>query len=82
MKLLKLLLKADIDTTIVDVADRILNTYLDKEFTDILETNAQQHGLHFKGGETVKSISGNQNGEVTTVVTDKMNMTQILSYLL
>ncbi|MDU0850368.1 MAG: FAD-dependent oxidoreductase, partial [Staphylococcus epidermidis] len=63
--------KADIDTTIVDVADRILNTYLDKEFTDILETNAQQHGLHFKGGETVKSISGNQNGEVTTVVTDK-----------
>ncbi|MCG1809991.1 FAD-dependent oxidoreductase [Staphylococcus epidermidis] len=63
--------KAGIDTTIVDVADRILNTYLDKEFTDILETNAQQHGLHFKGGETVQSISGNQNGEVTTVVTDK-----------
>ena len=38
--------------------------------------------VHFKGGETVQSISGNQNGEVTTVVTDKMNMTQILSYLL
>ena len=29
--------KAGIDTTLMDDHDRIINTYLDKEFTDILE---------------------------------------------
>jgi len=63
--------KAGIETTIVDIADRILNTYLDKEFTDILEENSKQHGLYFKGGETVQSLSGDNDGNVTKVVTDK-----------
>ena len=63
--------KAGIETTIVDIADRILNTYLDKEFTDILEENSKQHGLYFKGGETVQSLSGDNDGYVTKVVTDK-----------
>lgn len=63
--------KAGIETTIVDIADRILNTYLDKEFTDILEQNSEKHGLYFKGGETVQSLSGDDNGNVTKVVTDK-----------
>lgn len=63
--------KAGIDTTIVDITDRILNTYLDEEFTNILKKNAEQHGLQFKGGETVQSLQGDNNGNVTTVVTDK-----------
>ena len=63
--------KAGIETTIVDIADRILNTYLDQEFTDILQQNSEKHGLYFKGGETVQSLSGDDNGNVTKVVTDK-----------
>ena len=63
--------KAGIDTTIVDITDSILNTYIDVEFTNILDKNAEQHGLQFKGGETVQSLQGDNNGNVTTVVTDK-----------
>ncbi|CUT97630.1 NADH peroxidase [Staphylococcus capitis] len=63
--------KAGIETTIVDIADRILNTYLDQEFTDILQQNSEKHDLYFKGGETVQSLSGDDNGNVTKVVTDK-----------
>lgn len=63
--------KAGIETTIVDIADRILNTYLDQEFTDILQQNSEKHGLYFKGGETVQSLTGDDNGNVTKVVTDK-----------
>ena len=63
--------KAGIETTIVDIADRILNTYLDQEFTDILQQNSEKNGLYFKGGETVQSLSGDDNGNVTKVVTDK-----------
>lgn len=63
--------KAGIESTIVDIADRILNTYLDQEFTDILQQNSEKHDLYFKGGETVQSLSGDDNGNVTKVVTDK-----------
>lgn len=63
--------KAGIETTIVDINDRILSTYLDKEFTDILEKNSEKHDLYFKGGETVKSLSGDNDGNVTKVTTDK-----------
>ena len=33
--------KAGIETKIVDIADRILNTYLDQEFTEILQQNSE-----------------------------------------
>lgn len=79
-KLPKPSLKAGIETKIVDIADRILNTYLDQEFTEILQQNSEKHGLYFKGGETVQSLTGDDNGNVTKVVTDKMNMKQILFY--
>lgn len=63
--------KAGIETKIIDVNTRILSTYLDKEFTDILESNAQSHGLTFNGGETVKSLKANELGDLSEVVTDK-----------
>src|SRR5699024_3023855 len=37
--------KAGIKTTVIDTQDSILPTYLDKEFTDILEANAAEHGM-------------------------------------
>ncbi|MGI2315035.1 FAD-dependent oxidoreductase [Staphylococcus saprophyticus] len=63
--------KAGIDTKVIDISERILSTYLDKEFTDILENNAQTHGLTFLGNETVKSLESDTEGNVSKVVTDK-----------
>ena len=62
--------KAGIDTTIMDDGDRIIKTYLDKEFTDILEKNVAEHGLKFKGNANVKALKADDNNNVTAVVTD------------
>lgn len=63
--------KAGIETKVIDLADRMLGTYLDPEFTDILEDHAKQHGLEFIDGESVKTITGDKNGNVNSVITDK-----------
>lgn len=62
--------KRGIETTIIDVLDRVLNTYLDKEFTDVLEEHMEQKGLQVRTGERVQKIIG-KDGIVTKVVTDK-----------
>ena len=59
-----------IDTTVVDLEDRILKTYLDEEFTDILTKEAESHGVKFSGGEKVEEFRG-EDGHVRTVVTDQ-----------
>src|SRR5699024_4466994 len=48
----------------------ILPTYLDKEFTEVLEANAAEHGMKFQAGEMVQEITG-ENGIVSKVITDK-----------
>lgn len=63
--------KAGIDTKIIDISERILSTYLDKEFTDILEDNAEKHGLNFISNETVKSLEADKNGNLNKIITDK-----------
>lgn len=63
------LAEAGIETTIIDIADRILNTYLDQEFTDRLQAHAQERGVRFIGGEAVQSFEG-QDGSVQSVITD------------
>lgn len=62
--------KAGIETTVIDFLDSILPTYLDKEFTNILEKNAADKGMTFKGGEKVQAIEGTE-GAASKVVTDK-----------
>ncbi|MDQ7112745.1 FAD-dependent oxidoreductase [Staphylococcus simulans] len=62
--------EAGIDTTVMDDGDRLIKTYLDKEFTDILEENAKEHGLKFRGNENVKALKADDNNNVTGVVTD------------
>ena len=74
--------KAGIDTTLMDDHDRIINTYLDKEFTDILEKNIAEHGLKFKGNASVKALKADDNNNVTAVVTDDGEYKQIQYYLL
>src|SRR5699024_10203336 len=62
--------KAGIKTTVIDTQDSILPTYLDKEFTDILEANAAEHGMTFQPNEIVQEITGEDN-QASKVVTDK-----------
>lgn len=62
--------KAGIHTTVIDTLDNILPTYLDKEFTGVLEANAAEHGMAFQSGEMVKEIAG-ENGNVSKVITDQ-----------
>ncbi|MDK6804507.1 FAD-dependent oxidoreductase [Aerococcus sp. UMB7834] len=62
--------KAGIKTTVIDSQDRILPTYLDKEFTEVLEAHAADKGLDFHGNECVQSVEG-KDGQVAKVITDK-----------
>ncbi|MFI2857185.1 FAD-dependent oxidoreductase [Paenibacillus sp. JSM ZJ436] len=56
--------------TLVDSVDRILNKYLDPEFSDKVEESFRQKGIELALGQTVKSFEG-EHGQVKRVVTDK-----------
>jgi len=58
------------DVTFIDSADRILNKYLDRSFTDVIERELTDRGIRLDLGQTVQSFKG-ENGAVTHVVTDK-----------
>ena len=62
---------AGIDTTVIDMEERLLPTYLDKEFTDLLEQHAAEKGLNFRPGEAVQEFVADGQGAVEKVVTDK-----------
>ncbi|MBJ8192184.1 FAD-dependent oxidoreductase, partial [Bacillus cereus] len=51
-------------------ADRILNKYLDHEYTDRIESSLKEHGIKLVLGETVSRFEGT-NGKVSKVVTSK-----------
>jgi len=58
------------NVTLVDMADRILNKYLDKEYTDKAEEAFKEHGVKLALGEKVTKFEGD-DGKVSKVVTDK-----------
>lgn len=60
----------DKNVTLIDMADRILNKYLDKEYTDLAEDTFKEKGVKLALGEKVTKFEGN-NGKVKKVVTDK-----------
>lgn len=62
--------KAGMNVTVIDILPRVLGTYLDPEFTDILQKNMEDHGVKIAAGESVKKFIG-ENGKVTRVQTDK-----------
>ncbi|MQS88226.1 FAD-dependent oxidoreductase [Companilactobacillus mishanensis] len=62
--------KAGMNVTVIDILPRVLGTYLDPEFTDILAKNMEEHGVKIAAGETVKKFVG-KDGKVTQVQTDK-----------
>ncbi|CZQ91532.1 pyridine nucleotide disulphide reductase class-i signature [Trichococcus palustris] len=57
------------EVTLVDGLDRILNKYLDPEFTDVLEDDLRKHGVKIQLNEMVKGFKENEAGDRTTVIT-------------
>ena len=59
------------EVVLIDGLDRILNKYLDKEFTDILEEDLRKRGITLALDQAVTRFEANDAGEVTKVVTAK-----------
>src|SRR5699024_7457063 len=57
------------EVTLIDGLDRILNKYLDPEFTDILEDELRNRGVKIQLNELVQGFEDNEAGDITTVVT-------------
>lgn len=57
------------EVTLIDGLDRILNKYLDPEFTDVLETELRDRGVKIQLNELVQGFEDNEAGDITTVVT-------------
>ncbi|MCP3032156.1 FAD-dependent oxidoreductase [Halobacillus sp. A1] len=55
--------------TLIDGVDRILNRYLDAEFTNQIEEDFRHRGIDLRLGETVEKFEG--KGSVQAVVTNK-----------
>ncbi|MBD1381883.1 FAD-dependent oxidoreductase [Metabacillus arenae] len=58
------------DVTLIDGEERILNKYLDPEFTDVIESNLSSKGISLALGQTVTKFEG-QDGHVSKVITTK-----------
>lgn len=58
------------EVILVDAEDRILNKYLDKDFTDIAEKAFTEKGIKIATSEKVIKFES-VNGEVSKVITDK-----------
>ena len=57
------------NVTLIDGLDRILNKYLDKEFTDILEDDFREKGITLALNQTVASFEKDEHGNVKAVNT-------------
>lgn len=56
--------------TLIDSEERILNKYLDPEFSGKIEESFREKGIELALNQTVKSFQG-QDGKVSRVITDK-----------
>lgn len=59
------------DVTLIDGLDRILNKYLDPEFTDILEEDLKNRGIKLALNQAVQSFEADENGMVNKVNTSE-----------
>ena len=56
--------------TVIDILPRMLQTYLDVEFTDILTKEMEVNNITAAGGQSIQRFEGDK-GKVTKVVTDQ-----------
>ena len=57
------------EVVLVDIVDTVLNGYYDKDFTQMMEKNLEDHNIRLALGQTVKAIEG--DGKVERLITDK-----------
>ena len=57
------------EVTLIDGLDRILNKYLDKPFTDVLEQELIERGVTLALGENVQEFKADGSGNVAKVIT-------------
>ena len=57
------------EVTLIDGLDRILNKYLDPEFTDVLENDLKERGVNLILNEAVQGFDADENGNVKAVHT-------------
>lgn len=57
------------EVTLIDVVDTCLAGYYDRDLSDMMSQNLEDHGVQLAFGETVKAIEG--DGKVERIVTDK-----------
>lgn len=58
------------EVVLVDAFDRVLNKYLDTEFTEMAENAFREEGIELALGQVVQKFEG-INGKVSKVITDK-----------
>ncbi|TPR19569.1 FAD-dependent oxidoreductase [Apilactobacillus timberlakei] len=64
--------KAGMHVSIIEFNERLLGTYLDKEFTDTLTKVMKDHNVDFYGNQGVAEYKG-EDGKVKTAITSKGN---------
>ena len=57
------------EVVLIDVVDTCLAGYYDRDLTDLMAKNMEEHGIQLAFGETVKEVAG--NGKVEKIITDK-----------
>lgn len=57
------------EVTLIDGLDRVLNKYLDHEFTSVLEDEIRRHNVDIRLNEMVQSFEDDETGTLTTVRT-------------
>jgi NADPH-dependent 2,4-dienoyl-CoA reductase/sulfur reductase-like enzyme len=57
--------------TFIEGSDRVLNKYLDEEFTEVVEQVLSEHGVQLALNETVEQFVGDDAGRVKRVVTSQ-----------
>lgn len=57
------------EVVLVDIVDTVLNGYYDKDFTQLMAKNLEDHNIRLALGQTVKAIEG--DGKVERLITDK-----------
>ncbi|MDQ0205725.1 NADPH-dependent 2,4-dienoyl-CoA reductase/sulfur reductase-like enzyme [Alkalicoccobacillus murimartini] len=57
--------------TFIEGSDRVLNKYLDEEFTEVVEQELSEHGVQLALNETVELFVGDDAGRVKRVVTSQ-----------
>lgn len=62
--------KNGLDVTLINRSDRFLSGYMDEEFYDVLDKEAEKNGLNVVTNESAKEIKG-EDGKIKSVVTDK-----------